>query len=112
MDLKYGDITGTEQFFFQMSFIDIFDRCVIDYHLGLACTAQDVCRVIKNSLEKRKIFKGMNMPKMRSDDGPCCVAGHFEQMCEQRGIIHERIPVKTPNMNAHIETFNPSGRIL
>jgi len=44
MDLKYGYIDETDQFFFQMSVIDIFDKTVIDYHLGLSCRAKDVCR--------------------------------------------------------------------
>ena len=26
--------------------------------------------------------------------------------CEELGIVHERIPVRTPNMNAHIESFH------
>ncbi|MBC7344685.1 MAG: IS3 family transposase, partial [Clostridia bacterium] len=30
MDVKYGYIAGTEQFFFQLSLIDVFDRTVID----------------------------------------------------------------------------------
>lgn len=89
-----------------MSLIDVFDRYVIDYHLGLSCTAQDACRVVKNSLEKRKIFKNMEMPTIRTDNGPQFIAKQFEQMCEDLGIIHERIPVKTPNMNAHIEAFH------
>jgi putative transposase len=106
MDLKYGYITRTNQFFFQLSLIDVFDRCVIDYHLGLSCTAQDACRILKNSLEKRKIYKGIKMPKVRTDNGPQFIAKKFEQLCKDLGITHERIPVKTPNMNAHIESFH------
>jgi putative transposase len=41
MDLKYGYIEGMGRFFFQLSLIDVFDRLVIDYHIGLSATAKD-----------------------------------------------------------------------
>jgi len=106
MDVKYGYIHGTGQFFFQLSLIDVFDRCVIDYHLGLSCTAADASKVLKNSLQKRGISEGMVLPKLRTDNGPQFVARQFQQLCHQMGVIHERAPVKTPNMIAHIESFH------
>jgi putative transposase len=36
IDVKYGYIAGTDSFFFQLSLIDVFDRSIIDYHLGLS----------------------------------------------------------------------------
>jgi putative transposase len=55
MDIKYGYIAGTDEFFFQLSVIDVFDRSIIDYHLGLSCTAQDACRVLKSALANGSI---------------------------------------------------------
>lgn len=106
MDLKYGYIDGTDQFFFQMSVIDVFDKTVIDYHLGLSCKAKDTCRVLKAALNKRKLYKGMDLPKIRTDNGPQFVSNLFGDTCEELGLEHQRIPVKTPNMNAHIESFH------
>lgn len=106
MDIKYGYIHGEERFFFQLSLIDVFDRCVIDYHLGLTCTAKDACRVLRNALKKRGIKPGMKMPRVRTDNGPQFIAKLFEELCRKLGIIHERIPVGTPNLNAHIEAFH------
>lgn len=106
MDLKYGYIDGTDQFFFQMSVIDVFDKTVIDYHLGLSCKAKDTCRVLKAALNKRKMYKGMNLPKIRTDNGPQFVSKLFGDTCESLGLEHQRIPVRTPNMNAHIESFH------
>ena len=106
MDVKYGYIPGTDQFFFQLSLLDVFDRMVIDYHLGLSCTAVDASRVLKNALRKRGLYKGAKMPKLRTDNGPQFIAKKFQETCEKLGIIHERIPVKTPNLNAHIEAFH------
>lgn len=106
MDIKYGYISGTDEFFFQLSVIDVFDRSIIDYHLGLSCTAQDACRVLKSALAKRGIGKGMKLPKIRTDNGPQFISKVFSDIVEELGMVHERIPVKTPNMNAHIESFH------
>ena len=106
MDVKYGYITGTDSFFFQLSLIDVFDRSIIDYHIGLSCKSKDAVRVLKNSLAKRGLIKGMVLPKIRTDNGPQFTSNLFEEAVEELGIIHERIPVKTPNMNAHIESFH------
>lgn len=52
MDIKYGYIAGTKQFFFQLSLIDVMDREVISYHLGLRCTAMDAVSVLRQAIEK------------------------------------------------------------
>lgn len=106
MDLKYGYIQGRDEFFFQLSLLDVFDRNIISYHLGLSCKAQDACRVIKNALAKRKLTKGMSLPMIRIDNGPQFVSMLFGKTCKSLGLRHQRIPVKTPDMNAHIESFH------
>ena len=106
MDIKYGYIAGTDKFFFQLSVIDVYDRSIVDYHLGLSCTAKDACRVLKNALAKRSLGKGMKLPKIRTDNGPQFISNLFNNAVDELGVVHERIPVKTPNMNAHIESFH------
>ena len=106
MDLKYGYIAGTGQFFFQISVIDVFDRTVPAFHLGLSATAKDAARVLTNALRARGLKKGMNMPVIRTDNGPQFVAEAFQNNCEALGVLHERIPVKSPSMNAYIESFH------
>jgi putative transposase len=34
------------------------------------------------------------------------VSKAFGQACERENLVHERIPPKTPNMNAYIESFH------
>lgn len=106
MDVKYGYITGTGQFFFQISAIDVFDRSIVGYHLGLSATAKDACRVLINALRKRNLMPGMKLPVIRTDNGPQFIAKLFKKTCDSWNIEHERIPVKTPNMNAYIESFH------
>ncbi len=108
MDIKYGYIAGTKQFFFQLSLIDVMDREVISYHLGLRCTAMDAVSVLRQAIEKRNldIERTTRLPIVRTDNGPQFIAKVFARACEQLGLEHQRIPVKTPNMNAHIESFH------
>ncbi len=79
---------------------------MIDYRLGLSCTAADACKDLKNNLRKRDISKGIALPKLRMDNGLQFVARQFQQLYDQLGVIHERVPGRTPNMNAHIESFH------
>ncbi|WP_404520719.1 MULTISPECIES: integrase core domain-containing protein [unclassified Paenibacillus] len=43
---------------------------------------------------------------IRSDNGPQFISHGFVTACESFGVEHERIPPRTPNMNAHIESFH------
>ncbi|NHN34774.1 IS3 family transposase [Paenibacillus agricola] len=36
-DIKYGWVAGEHRFFFIMCILDVFDRAIITYHLGLTC---------------------------------------------------------------------------
>ena len=107
VDVKYGYISGVDRFFFQLSAIDVYTREVVGYHLGLSCTAKDAVRVISRALTKRRIEGGDTKGLvLRTDNGPQFIANVFVKACEELSIVHERIPVRTPNMNAHIESFH------
>jgi len=106
IDIKYGYIVGEDRFFFVCSIIDVYDRNAIDYPMGLSCLAEDVVRTVKRALFKRQLFDDKNMPIIRTDNGPQFISHTFEEFCEEQKIVHERIPPKTPNMNAHIESFH------
>lgn len=106
MDIKYGYIPPQGKFFFQLSIIDVFDRSVMAYYLGLSCTAANACWTLKEALRARGIDGDEGKLKVRTDNGSQFTAHLFEELCEARGIVHERIPVKTPNLNAYIESFH------
>lgn len=105
-DIKYGYIQGEDRFLFICSIIDICDRSIIDYHVGLECTAKNVVQILNSALSKRQLFDQQDMPVMRTDNGPQFISHAFEAFCEDQEMEHERIPPKTPNMNAHIESFH------
>jgi len=106
VDIKYGYIYGEYRFFFVLSYIDVFDRQIVGYHIGLHCEAKDAVSTLKTGLWKRKLLTSGQRPVIRSDNGPQFISNAFEEACEELEIEHERIPPKTPNMNAHIESFH------
>lgn len=105
-DIKYGYISGEDRFFFIQSCIDVYDRSIVSYHIGLTCEAKDVVRTLQRALLKRQLFDVPTKPVIRSDNGPQFVSHAFGIACEGFGVEHERIPPRTPNMNAHIESFH------
>ncbi|WP_081353594.1 DDE-type integrase/transposase/recombinase [Clostridium pasteurianum] len=107
MDIKYGYIHGQDKFFYLLNLIDIFDRSIIDYHMGFHCEAKDASALLRKCLIRRNLFEeGVNKPVIRTDNGPQFVSYKFSECCEEIKVEHERIPVKTPNKNAHIESFH------
>jgi putative transposase len=105
MDIKYGYVHGSNRFFFVLSIIDVFDRVIVNYYQGTVCGAKHACKTVKEALAIR-VKEGEPLPMIRTDNGPQFVSAAFGDMCEELGIIHERIPPKTPNMNAYIESFH------
>jgi putative transposase len=105
-DIKYGYIIGEDKFFFVLSVIDILDREIIDYYMGYTCTGSDAASLLRRCLIKRNLFDAENKPVIRTDNGPQFISHVFEDNCSEIGVYHERIPSRTPNKNAHIESFH------
>lgn len=104
VDLKYGYIEGEDRFFFVLEYIDVYDRNIVAYHIGLNCIAEDAVFTLKEGIKNRKIKD--NSLVVRSDNGPQFISTCFYNACRELNVIHERIPVNTPNKNAHIESFH------
>ncbi|MCL6577536.1 MAG: IS3 family transposase [Kyrpidia sp.] len=105
VDIKYRYILGEERFFFVLSYLDVYDRQIVGYHIGLTCEARHATETFRPALWNRQLNRPP-FPVVRSDNGPQFVSHLFESECEQLGVEHERIPPKTPNMNAHIESYH------
>ncbi|WP_243108165.1 IS3 family transposase [Clostridium sp. JN-9] len=105
-DIKYGYIIGEDKFFFVLSVIDVFDRSIIDYYMGYRCTGSDAASLIRRCLIRRDLLDSEGKPVIRTDNGPQFISNIFEESCKDINIYHERIPSRTPNKNAHIESFH------
>ncbi len=105
MDLKYGYIAGTDRFFFVISIIDVYDRCIVGYHIGLRALGLDALRTLKQAIMARGVLDTDELI-LRTDNGPQFTSNVFRDGCAALPVTHTRIPVNTPNMNAHIESFH------
>ena len=106
VDIKYGYIHGEDRFFYIASFLYVYDRNVVEYHMGLSCKAEDIVIILKRALMKRGLYDKDNNLVIRTDNGPQFISHKFGDACKELNIEHERIPFKTPNKNAHIESFH------
>jgi len=107
MDIKYGYVAGQDRHFFILSIIDVFNRVIVGYHRGSSCEAKDVCNTLWTAFDGHCEADAVR-PAVRTDNGPQFVSNLFGDMCESGNIIHERIPPKTPDLNAFIESFHSS----
>lgn len=105
MDIKYGYAVGQQRFFFVLSIIDVFDRVIVQQYRGTVCEAKHAVQTLWRAIQSR-VQPGEAMPVIRTDNGPQFVSQLFQDTCESMGILHERIPPRTPNMNAYIESFH------
>lgn len=113
LDIKYGSIEDSGRFFFLASAIDVFDRTIVGYYRGSHCKTMDITKMLKETLIKRGINYSKNKDQevqdpliIRTDNGPQFVSEAFGEFCEESHVIHERIPKKSPNSNAYIESFH------
>ncbi|MFC4560224.1 IS3 family transposase [Virgibacillus kekensis] len=110
VDIKYGTIEGSGEFFFLCSAIDVYDRSIVGYYCGPICRAKHIKDMLAKALIRRKVhFKEGELENkliIRTDNGPQFVSDTFGDFCLHHKIYHERIPKKTPDMNAYIESFH------
>ena len=105
VDLTYGYIADIDRFFYVTSIIDIYNRRIVGYHMGLTVLALDALR----TLEQVMILRGItNTSKLilRTDNGPRFIAHVFLEGCIELSVDHTRIPNNTSNMNAHNESLH------
>ncbi len=105
-DLKYGNIDGERRLFFIPYFIDIFLRHVVGNQVRLRFQAGDLRNTLARALPAEGITAEHGLV-IRSDNGPQMAENALKLWLAklQEKLSHEFIPVRTPNKNAHIESF-------
>jgi len=78
----------------------------VAYHRGKACSTSDILQVVQKAILKRNIHEQAHKLVIRTDNGPQFISKAFYAYCEQADVEHERIPNRTPNKNAYIESFH------
>jgi putative transposase len=109
LDIKYGYVTSSRRFFYVASAIDVFDRTIVGHYRGMTCEAKQITKMLQKAFIKRGIHKDPENEQtliIRTDNGPQFISKHFEEFLQVQHVEHERIPPKTPNLNAYIESFH------
>lgn len=103
-DVKYGYIEGENRHFYMASVLDVYDRSIVGCHIGLNCQGKHILQVVQQGLRERGV-KAAGLV-LRSDNGTQYKSRVLERGCAALGLEHEYIPAKTPDANAHIESFH------
>ncbi|QBD86823.1 IS3 family transposase [Clostridium tetani] len=106
MDIKYCFITGTRKTAYITSIIDVFDRSIVSQSIDLSATGNVAKSTLLKGLYCRGLKDSPNGLIIRTDNGSQFISGVFEKACLKEEVIHERIPVRSPNYNAYIESFH------
>lgn len=106
LDTKYIYIAGTRQVAYLASIIDVFDRCIVSCELSLSPDTKSAKKAVMKALFNRGIKSKSEGLTIRTDNGAQFIAYDFEKLCLDEKIVHERIPVHSPNYNAHIESYH------
>lgn len=103
-DIKYGYLHGERRFFFLLGFMDVFSRELKGWYLGRRCQAKDLSSTLRLALKHSGITPDHGLV-IRSDNGSQMRANQFQEALKSLPAEHEFIPIRTPNKNAHIESF-------
>ncbi|WP_149452650.1 integrase core domain-containing protein [Pasteuria penetrans] len=90
---------------FVLSILDVFDRVVVFSDSYLSCKSRDVVKAVQTALDQYA-ENGEDKPVLRTDNGSQFISHEFYGFVGAEEIHHERIPNKSPNHNAHIESYH------
>jgi len=106
MDIKYAFIAGTKKTAYITSIIDVHDRSIIAHSIDLSCTGDVAKKVLIEALYSRGLKDNPGDLVIRTDNGSQFISAKFEGACLKEKVLHERIPVRSPNYNAFIESYH------
>ncbi len=105
-DIKYGYVHGENRYFFVLTYLDVFTKKVVGYHIGKSCKAGDLAQTLDQALRNNNISSDHPLT-IRSDNGPQMSSNKFFFHLKriEKKLSHEFIPPRTPDRNAFIEAF-------
>ena len=105
VDIKYGYIAGENRFFFVSPSLTFLTAALWATILGCAAKLKMLWLPLKEHFLNGSCLRRQKLV-IRSDNGPQFISNLFDMTCRELSMEHERIPFKTPNLNAHIESFH------
>lgn len=95
-------VTLFPKIIFVLGIIDTYTLEIVGYKASFSTTSQDVIKTVLKSMSTRDIKGNLTI---RTNNGPQFKSKEFEEFYESYGILHERIPVISPERNPNIERF-------
>ena len=108
LDLVYFDVCGPMKtktlggFLYFVTFIDDHSRKIWVYTLKTKDQVLDVFKQFHALIERQS---GEKLKCIRTDNGGE-YSGPFDEYCRQHGILHQKTPPKTPQLNGLAERMN------
>jgi putative transposase len=100
VDVSYINVGGT--FFYLITLLDGFSRCIVHFDLRESMTEVDVEIVCQAALEKHP---GVS-PRIISDNGPQFIAKDFKAFVRFSGMTHVTTSPYYPQSNGKLERFH------
>ena len=66
--------------------VDVYDRSVVEFHLGLTCQADEGAHALREAVRRRKPEWQCTKPVVQTGNGPRFINQLFEETCEELGI--------------------------
>lgn len=105
-DIKYLPIAGEKKTVYKITIIDVYDKDIVAYDIVDSCTSKTASKLLLTALYNRNLKGKSKGLIVRTDNGSQYVSENFIGTCINEEIIHERIPPRSPNYNAHIESYH------
>lgn len=100
MDITY--LTLFPRIIFVLGIIDTYTLEIVGYKAGFSITGREVVKTVLKSMTTRGVEGNLTI---RTDNGPQFKSKEFGEFCRHHGILHERIPIRSPERNPNIERF-------
>jgi putative transposase len=110
MDIKQIWLRSEQEFAYVLTFIDVFTRVVLHWHVGYYMRQQEVedglYAIIVDHLDPYDMFASPLGIEIRSDNGPQFCANSIVEYMKENGFNQTFTHPYTPQENGHIESFH------
>lgn len=83
---RYIYIAGVDKFFFIMSIIDVYDRWISAYYIGLSALPEDAVRILRKAIIAPGVTDG-NELVLRTNNDPQFTVNNFQEVYEKLPVI-------------------------
>lgn len=105
-DFTYLKVIGWGWYYLS-TVLDDYSRYIVHWELCSSMTSKDVQKTLDEALRKANL-KGMEMPELLSDNGPCYISNELKEYIHQKEINHFHGKPNHPQTQGKIERYHRS----